>query len=365
MADATVRFSDGHTSAVHFVALSWEDQALVILSAEGQVLERWDYQDIRERSLSGGTDYLQITGGHGVGARLRLESSNDIANCRFNCPNLSQLPGREAGWWKTYAFWTVGAVASLGVLFFVIIPSLSSQIAKLIPYTWEQELGEGLEHSVLIFMEHSEDKGPGPIICESEDGLLALNEMTAPLVNAHDNDLAIKVKVIDVDLVNAITLPGGHIIVFRGLLDKAEHPNELAAVIGHEIGHVAYRHGMQNLVSTSAVTGLISLLLGDVTGGIVMAGALEMAINSANSRDAEREADDYGLALLDELALDSQPMADMFAKLGKEIGDSGAMAWASSHPGMSERIAHIKESVPHSGRSLDDKNWQALKNICQ
>lgn len=365
MTEGRVRYSDGKSAAVYQVDLRWGERELDILAGDGSILDRWAFDDIRELPMPGREDCLQIIDGHGVGGRLRLEEAGDIDKCRRLCKALSQQPDKEPGWWKAYVFWSVTAVGSLALLFMVIIPSLAHQIAKIIPYNWEQELGANVEQSILSVLARYQEKETAELICSSTAGLRALDKMTTPLSYGSDNLLDIKVTVINVDMANAITLPGGRIIVFKGLLDKADHPNEVAGVIGHEIGHVVHHHSMESFISTTAITGLLSLLVGDASGGIVIAGVTEMALNSANSRDAEREADDYGIGVMNELGFDAKPLAVMLGKLGKETPKIAVMDWLSSHPGMSERIDHINAVNTQNGASLSDADWQALKTICQ
>ncbi len=73
---------------------------------------------------------------------------------------------------------------------------------------------------------------------------------------------------------NAIALPGGHIYVFQGLIDKAETPDELAGVIAHEIGHVAHRDGTRSVLQAAGLSFLFGMLLGDFVGGgaVIFAG---------------------------------------------------------------------------------------------
>ena len=73
--------------------------------------------------------------------------------------------------------------------------------------------------------------------------------------------------VLRVRVPNAVALPGGRIYVFQGLIDKAESPDELAGVIGHEIGHVAHRDGTRAVLQSAGLSFLLGMLLGDFVGG--------------------------------------------------------------------------------------------------
>ena len=80
---------------------------------------------------------------------------------------------------------------------------------------------------------------------------------------------------------NAITLPGGYIYVFRGLLDKAETPDELAGVIAHEVGHVANRDGTRAVMQAAGLSLLFGMLLGDFGGGSAVVVAARTVLQSS------------------------------------------------------------------------------------
>ena len=86
-------------------------------------------------------------------------------------------------------------------------------------------------------------------------------------------------------------LPGGHVYVFEGLIDKAETPDELAGVIAHEIGHVAHRDGMRAVMQAAGLSFLFGMLLGDFIGGGAVVMAMRTVLQSSYSREIEAAAD--------------------------------------------------------------------------
>src|SRR3990172_9285847 len=96
-----------------------------------------------------------------------------------------------------------------------------------------------------------------------------------------------------------MAVPGGHIVVFRGLLKRARIPEEFAGVLAHEVQHVLQRHVMRALLQHASTGLLVVALTGDVSGA--MAYGLEAALTLGTlqySRVAEEEADREGIRML-------------------------------------------------------------------
>src|SRR4029079_13601116 len=120
-----------------------------------------------------------------------------------------------------------------------------------------------------------------------------------------------------------VALPGGHIYVFQGLVDKSENPDELAGVIAHEIGHVARRDGTRAILQSAGLSFLFGMLLGDfVVGSAIVIGA-RAVLQSSYSREVEFAADRYGVELMRRVGGDPRALG---ALLGRIAG--------ANHPGM-------------------------------
>ena len=94
---------------------------------------------------------------------------------------------------------------------------------------------------------------------------------------------------------NAFALPGGHIYVFQGLIDRAQSPDELAGVLAHEIGHVAHRDGTRTVLQTAGLSFLFGMMLGDFFGGGAVVIAAKTVLRSSYSRRVEAAADTYSV----------------------------------------------------------------------
>lgn len=118
--------------------------------------------------------------------------------------------------------------------------------------------------------------------------------------NSHRADLIYRFTVVDSKSVNAFALPGGYIYITRGLLAYLNSEAELAAVLGHEIGHVTARHSVRQH-STATVTGLLGAVLASATGvqgADTLTDLVGTAIVRGYGREHELEADRLGAEYL-------------------------------------------------------------------
>jgi predicted Zn-dependent protease len=164
--------------------------------------------------------------------------------------------------------------------------------------------------------------------------------------------------------INAFALLGANIRMFRGLLDQARNPDELAIVLGHEMGHVANRDVMRNVINAGGISFVLGSVLGDFSGGTAAVLVAQSMLSGRYSREAERRADAFAVDIVKRAGGDESAARRFFARafLPLESGDDSIFA---THPLTGERI----ESMPVSptGRPrplLDDDEWQALKGIC-
>lgn len=168
------------------------------------------------------------------------------------------------------------------------------------------------------------------------------------------------------DEVNAFALPGGRIVVYTGLLERADDPEEVAGVLAHEVQHVLLRHGLHSIMASLKWKLALSLLMGDAEG--VREQVLEKAGRLAllsYSREAERAADRAGAELLYRAGLAPDGMARFFSKLSSEkIAGTDLLAFLSSHPGHEERVASVRGLVRERGpvaRVPLDVDWTSLR----
>ena len=138
-------------------------------------------------------------------------------------------------------------------------------------------------------------------------------------------------------VVNAAATLGGQIVVFKGLLDRLDSENEVAALLAHEIGHVKHRHVMQS-VGTQVVWGVVvGVLFGsDALGGL--AGGANQVSALAFTRGMEREADREALAAQLALYGHAGGYMRLMERMGAASAGSDLPGWLRSHPSIAARI---------------------------
>ena len=158
------------------------------------------------------------------------------------------------------------------------------------------------------------------------------------------NPYELRAGIIDSDQANALALPGGVILVTSKLLDQAQSENELAFVVGHEIGHFSNRDHLRQL-GRAAVLGLIMATVIGNDAGLLGNSVIELTARSF-SRDQESEADLVGLQLLyKEYGHVSE--AGRFFERGSDSGEmlDDLDSYLATHPASEDRVADIKEAA--------------------
>jgi predicted Zn-dependent protease len=171
-------------------------------------------------------------------------------------------------------------------------------------------------------------------------------------------DLGWTFRVVDDPVVNAFALPGGHVYVTRGLITHLTSEAQLAAVVGHEIGHVTARHSV-NQMSKARIA-----RIGLIAGALVSPALAGYAAKSLEvlflkySRDDERQADDLGLRYMVAQGYDPREMPRVFEVLRRVSEGQGGQRipeWRSTHPSEEERIRATGAAVARLGNDFSDR----------
>lgn len=345
----------GTTAVSHRATVRLELDRLVITeTSSGEILERWPLP--RTRWISG-EDKPVLSSLDTPDARLVMDTPTFAHNLLAQNPDLKgrlKTPKTRA----THAqAWKLGAAAvGLVAVFLLILPWLAGPLAGLVPEAWWHRLGAKTTVSVEKLFGNR---------CTGVDGQAALDQLTSRFAAQLEKPEKLTVSVIDHKMINAFALPGGHILIMRGLIEFAKSGGEVAGVLSHEIGHVALDHaeqltfrqmGHEILLSTIADAGTVTELAANT--GVFL-------VDAAHSRSAESAADVLALELMRRAGIRRQGLATFFKRIQKmEFDGPDFLKYFSTHPASTEREL-MAEAKSTGGRpAFDPKAWQALRKIC-
>lgn len=210
--------------------------------------------------------------------------------------------------------------------------SLAGSLAAQLPYDVDRKLGELASSSLLGDARECTNPRLIDAVTKVVSHLdVRLDPMYRPLT----------VRVIDDDTVNAFALPGGYVFVMTGLLGAVESPDELAGVLGHEIGHVVQRHGVQRIAQSMWLGFLASWVTGGDGFGGELAGQAASLLSLKYGRDQELESDTIGLDLMARAGYDPKRFPDFF----KRLGDGGLPDFLSTHPDSGDRVEALRRDA--------------------
>jgi Zn-dependent protease with chaperone function len=227
-------------------------------------------------------------------------------------------------------------VVAVGLLWWQADRIVDAAVGR-IPVSWEERLGDEAFSQFTV----------GATMLTTGAAVEVVDGIGERLAAAAESPYLFRWHVVDDPQVNAFAVPGGHVVVFTGLIRATASADELAGVLAHEIQHVVLRHSVRGLVRTMGWRAAIAILFGD-TGPLSGVGELASRLGSLKfSRDQETEADLGGLALLRRARIDPRGMIAFFDTLAKE--ERGPVAFLSTHPVSTERAARLRAEVEQSG----------------
>jgi Zn-dependent protease with chaperone function len=230
--------------------------------------------------------------------------------------------------------------------YFLFVPWLGERIARNISNEWEINMGEQLYQSMI--------------------GQYKVDSLKTKHINEFYKELHYKIKypihvtVVESKEMNAFAIPGGHIVVYRPILDKMRKPEELAALLSHEASHIELRHSLRNIFRSVARKMFLMMLIGNESG---IAGYLvDNADNLKGleySRSLETEADNHGMGLMHSSNIDVIGMLGLMELLQEETRVKEPPAFLNTHPIFIDRIKNIKSlsskktTIPEEHRLLE------------
>jgi predicted Zn-dependent protease len=357
-------YLDGRTPVRRAARVTLGQASVEITLSDGSGRFYWPLGQVRQ------------TQGFRAGEQVRLERGGDLAEAlligdvaflsalraaapgaarAFHDPRRRRLRATLAG---LAALLAVGVGAGLYVWG---IPALAGVAAARVPMAWEVALGERAIGQL----------APPAKRCTEPERQRRLDEITGLLVRAlPEPRYPFQVTVVDHSMVNAFAAPGGFIVIFRGLLDRTDTAEELAAVLAHEIQHVLHRDATRAILRQASTGILLAALLGDVSGVVAFGvESARMLGDLRHNRQAERDADRDGMRMLHAAAVDPEGMLAFFRGMQQLEGRTPAAArYLSTHPTADDRLqaltALAAERPQPPKKLLPGYDWDDIKKIC-
>ena len=227
------------------------------------------------------------------------------------------------------------------IVVYLLLNLLVNTLISLVPPGFEQKIGAVIAPT---FEKEAVDSPQQKTLNQ------LLDRLEANLPSKQQESNQYNVLYIPNDTVNALAIPGNKVIIYQGLLNEVESENELMMVLGHELGHFANRDHLRGLGKALVLRMTISYFLGDASIFQTLISRSVRAISNAQfSQKQEKQADKFGLMLLDKTYAQVAGATDFFNKLGKK--NKSEFDFLASHPAPAKRVKEIK-------RIIKQKNYQ-------
>ncbi|WP_366773672.1 M48 family metallopeptidase [uncultured Oxalicibacterium sp.] len=319
-------YYDGKTSRAHRVTLEVIDDTL---SLHGDVMRQCPLNDLR---VSERTRHAPRKVTFPDEAYVEIEDAQAFEALLAQTGFADSVVVRAQQSWR-------GTLMALALTAFVLVtgylyglPLAADIVSRALPERIERSIGQGmlglLDQRILA---------PSRLPDARQSALRErFAAMTPPRDGAPQYTLVFRASRIGP---NAFALPSGEIVMTDELVQLLDNDQQVLSVLAHELGHLHERHLMRRLIQSSAVGAVVTMLFGDASA--VVANIPTLLMDMHYSREAEREADDYAIAMLKANGIPLSQMAAGFEKLQQQLGDDKETSYFASHPSTSERIARI------------------------
>jgi len=329
---SAVRY-DGNSSASQTVGLSFLSDGTALVKGDGISLS-YAKQDVIITSQIGG-----------VHARVKF-SDNSVCEISDHRALEAILPnvykrGQIHQWENSikYAFAALAITIAIiwgGIEF--VLPVAAKNVAEKIPLEWETAMGE----QTLAGFEKISLFEPSKLTQQRQQALR--EKFNTALSNAGVEPLPkILFRYSKPLEVNALALPSGIIVFTDDMVNFAEDDRELIGILGHEYGHVQYRHIMRHVLQNSALALFIIMITGDVGSLSALASAMPLLLTQAKySRQFEIEADAASVIFLQKQNIDRRYLSSILKRLGEQYEEGESTGYLDSHPATAERIQALE-----------------------
>jgi Zn-dependent protease with chaperone function len=230
--------------------------------------------------------------------------------------------------------------------------SLSTPLSQKLPLLWEERVADGL----LAQLQAQETT------CANPESLTELEQIVQPLSAVAGLPFASTVHIVLTPEFNAYSLGAGHIVLTSGLLEETRKPEDLAAIIAHELAHTADRHPLAALVREMGLGFVARVYIDDFLGirGLSQS-ALQRLAEARSTTEEETKASRIGLLFLAQIGIRGNLLNDFLLHVENKNGALVVEKFIKAHP------VPLKKSIikqPSESSLMNATEWGVLKNIC-
>ncbi|MEN8141768.1 MAG: M48 family metallopeptidase [Thermodesulfobacteriota bacterium] len=246
---------------------------------------------------------------------------------------------------RDFATLLAGTLATLFLLYLILGLLVDRAVNHISPAT------------ELKIFSHTPAAWAGPETEEEDERLAKVQGLTQRLALSLEISVPITVHIADVEAVNAVALPGGHIVVFAGLLERMKTENGLGFILAHELGHFKNRDHLRGLGRGLVLMAMAATLTGPDSSLTQLVTPTMQLGQARYSQGREFMADEVGLRGVQALYGHVGGATELFELIGREEGDGLPLShYFASHPQTAERLARLADIAGAAG-------WQSLSPI--
>lgn len=344
------RYYDGRSAVAHAVTLKVAAYGIDIIDENGQLLARWPRRGLRLGSSFAESGGLAITLDRAPDARAVATTRETAQALIALLPDVTARRRQHSRGMVLRYGAVILAILAIGAF---VVDRLPEMVAPFIPFETKHTVGIAVAEAIF----------PEARNCLAPHGLARLRALGEQLRTAARIEHELEIQVVDHPMVNAFAAPGGVVVLTRGLIERAEDPDQVAGVLAHEIGHVQHDHPTVSVLRGLGITAMLQLL----TGGSAMetqANAGGLIALLSYSRAAEEEADAAGIAMLEESGVNADGLSRFFSILARMEATNGYVtSWLSTHPPTEARRVATERATAGSP-ALTRHGWREVRAIC-
>ncbi len=350
------KYFDGVSSRTYDVKVELDHKFLIISGTDEKdnIHDIWPVKDLKNMDFSSSNE-LHFHFGEFPQKSLVITGDHEFEQIKLKYPDLFKgdmyhrvLKGKPV---KVFIVSLIVLVFIMSLYFLVIAPFIAEKAVNIVPKSQEIALGDKMFHSMESYLSIDKEKSK-----ELDSFYKALN---------FQDDYPVNLYYSNTGEINAFAIPGGKIVIYKGLLDKIDSWQQLAGLIAHELAHVEQRHSLKSLSRSLSTYIIISVITTDISGitSVFIDNAFKLE-RLSNSRSFETEADNIGFDIVVQSKINPRGLLELMEILDnykslKLHGTSKTIfRILSTHPVTEDRIKNLKRKIDN----LPDTNFVDNKN---